>query len=41
MFDFPVKWGNQEHFTDPDGIVLTAYLSEKSYSGKKTRLAKM
>src|ERR1700748_3525557 len=31
MFDFPVKWGNKKHFTDPDGIVLTDILSEKLF----------
>ncbi len=39
MFDFPVKWGNQEHFTDPDGIVLTAYLSDKLF-GKENPVGK-
>jgi putative ABC transport system permease protein len=39
MFDFPVKWGNQEHFTDPDGIVLTTYLSEKLF-GKENPVGK-
>jgi len=39
MFDFPVKWGNQQHFTDPDGIVLTAYLSEKLF-GKENPVGK-
>ena len=34
MFDFPVKWGNQAHFTDPDGIVLTTYLSEKLFGNE-------
>src|SRR3569832_226509 len=27
MFDFPVKWGNPQRFTDQDGIVLTEELS--------------
>ncbi len=31
MFDFPVKWGNKQHFTDLDGIVLTEYLSNKLF----------
>jgi len=31
MFDFPVKWGVKQHFTDPDGIVLTDELSEKLF----------
>jgi len=39
MFDFPVKWGNQEHFTDPEGIVLTTYLSEKLF-GKENPVGK-
>lgn len=28
MFDFPVKWGSRNTFTDPNGIVLTEGLSE-------------
>ncbi|HZY36342.1 MAG TPA: ABC transporter permease [Mucilaginibacter sp.] len=39
MFDFPVKWGNQAHFTDADGIVLTTYLSEKLF-GKENPVGK-
>jgi ABC-type antimicrobial peptide transport system permease subunit len=39
MFDFPVKWGNKEHFTDQDGIVLTTYLSEKLF-GKENPVGK-
>jgi len=39
MFDFPVKWGNQKHFIDPDGIVLTTYLSEKLF-GKENPVGK-
>ncbi len=31
MFDFPVKWGNIQNFTNPDGIVLTLELSEKLF----------
>jgi len=31
MFDFPVKWGNKQNFTDQDGIVLTNELSEKLF----------
>lgn len=31
MFNFPVKWGIKQHFTDPDGIVLTDELSEKLF----------
>jgi ABC-type antimicrobial peptide transport system permease subunit len=32
MFDFPVKWGSQQRFSDLDGIVLTEELSEKLFS---------
>jgi putative ABC transport system permease protein len=39
MFDFPVKWGNQNRFTDPDGIVLTTYLCEKLF-GKENPVGK-
>ncbi|MEP6951746.1 MAG: ABC transporter permease, partial [Ginsengibacter sp.] len=39
MFDFPVRWGNQERFTDPDGIVLTYELSEKLF-GKTNAIGK-
>ena len=39
MLDFPVKWGNKEHFTDPDGIVLTNELSEKLF-GKENPVGK-
>jgi putative ABC transport system permease protein len=39
MFDFPIKWGNAQHFTDPDGIVLTTYLSEKLF-GKQNPVGK-
>ncbi|CAN5324842.1 ABC transporter permease [soil metagenome] len=39
MFDFPVKWGNKQHFTDADGIVLTAELSEKLF-GKENPTGK-
>lgn len=31
MFDYPVKWGDKQHFTDKDGIVLTSELSEKLF----------
>ncbi|HVS92461.1 MAG TPA: ABC transporter permease [Mucilaginibacter sp.] len=31
MFNFPVKWGNMQRFTDRDGIVLTDELSEKLF----------
>ena len=40
MFDFPVKWGNKETFTDPDGIVLTQELSEKLF-GKENPTGKV
>ncbi|MDB5016336.1 MAG: hypothetical protein JWQ84_1168 [Mucilaginibacter sp.] len=39
MFDFPVKWGNKQHFTDPDGIVLTDVMSEKLF-GKSNPIGK-
>jgi putative ABC transport system permease protein len=39
MFDFPVKWGDKQHFTDPDGIVLTEVLSEKLF-GKENPVGK-
>ncbi|MFI5140257.1 MAG: ABC transporter permease [Sphingobacteriales bacterium] len=39
MFDSPVKWGNKEHFTDGDGIVLTYNLSEKLF-GKENPVGK-
>jgi putative ABC transport system permease protein len=39
MFDFPVKWGNKEHFTDEDGIVLTNELSGKLF-GKENPVGK-
>ncbi|HEY4324264.1 MAG TPA: ABC transporter permease [Mucilaginibacter sp.] len=39
MFDFPVKWGNKQHFTDLDGIVLTEELSEKLF-GKENSVGK-
>lgn len=31
MFDFPVKWGDKQHFTDQDGIVLTSEMSEQLF----------
>ncbi|HEY1872684.1 MAG TPA: FtsX-like permease family protein, partial [Chitinophagaceae bacterium] len=34
MFDFPVKWGNRQHFSDEDGIVLTNNLSEKLFGNE-------
>lgn len=39
MFDFPVKWGNKERFTDEDGIVLTEDLSIKLF-GKENPVGK-
>ncbi len=39
MFDFPVKWGSQQRFTDQDGIVLTEELSEKLF-GKQNPVGK-
>lgn len=31
MFDYPVKWGERQKFTDQDGIVLTQELSGKLF----------
>ncbi|MEP7108297.1 MAG: FtsX-like permease family protein [Ferruginibacter sp.] len=39
MFDFPVKWGNKQHFIDQDAVVLTYELSEKLF-GKENPLGK-
>jgi putative ABC transport system permease protein len=39
MFNFPVKWGNTQRFTDRDGIVLTGELSEKLF-GKENPVGK-
>lgn len=39
MFDFPVKWGNQQNFTSQNGIVLTEYLSNKLF-GKANPVGK-
>ena len=39
MFNFPVKWGNKQTFTDPDGIVLSEELSEKLF-GKENSVGK-
>ncbi|MDB5134560.1 MAG: hypothetical protein JWP37_1163 [Mucilaginibacter sp.] len=39
MFDFPIKWGNKQHFIDKDGIVLTDALSEKLF-GKENSIGK-
>ncbi|HEY4195943.1 MAG TPA: ABC transporter permease, partial [Mucilaginibacter sp.] len=36
MFNFPVKWGNKQRFTDQDGIVLTEELSEKLFGNKNS-----
>lgn len=40
MFDYTVKWGDQQHFTDQDGIVLTSELSEKLF-GKNNAVGKV
>jgi putative ABC transport system permease protein len=34
MFDFPIKWGDKQYFTDQDGIVLTEELSEKLFGNQ-------
>lgn len=39
LFDFPVKWGNKNVFTDPEGIVLTEELSDKLF-GKENPTGK-
>jgi len=39
MFNFPVKWGDQQHFIDQDGIVLTENLSKKLF-GKENPIGK-
>jgi putative ABC transport system permease protein len=39
MFDFPVKWGNKQNFTDADGIVLSDELSQKLF-GKENPIGK-
>ena len=39
MFDFPVKWGNKQTFTEQNGIVLTEELSEKLF-GKANAIGK-
>jgi len=31
IFDFPVKWGDKQQFSDQDGIVLTEEFSEKLF----------
>jgi len=31
MFDYPIKWGKKQDFTDPDGIVLADELSQKFF----------
>ena len=40
MFDFPVKWGNEKSFTDPNSIVLTEELSEMLF-GKENSIGKI
>jgi ABC-type antimicrobial peptide transport system permease subunit len=39
MFNFPVKWGDKQHFIDQDGIVLTENLSKKLF-GKENPIGK-
>ncbi len=39
MFDFPVKWGSKQTFTEQNGIVLTEELSEKLF-GKENSVGK-
>ncbi|MDB5025287.1 MAG: hypothetical protein JWP78_3042 [Mucilaginibacter sp.] len=39
MFNFPVKWGSKQHFSDQDGIVLTENLSKKLF-GKENSIGK-
>jgi putative ABC transport system permease protein len=39
MFDFPFKWGSENTFTDPNGIVLTEELSELLF-GKENSTGK-
>ena len=39
MFDFPVKWGNKQDFTDQDGIILTEELADKLF-GKENPTGK-
>lgn len=34
MFDYPVKWGDEQYFTDKDGIVLTLELAEKLFGSE-------
>lgn len=36
MFDYPVKWGDEQNFTDKDGIVLTSELSEKLFGHRNS-----
>ena len=40
MFDYPVKWGDKEHFTDKDAIVLTEQLSEKLFGATVNPIGK-
>jgi ABC-type antimicrobial peptide transport system permease subunit len=39
MFDYPVKWGKQQMFTDEDGIVLSEQLST-AFFGKENPVGK-
>jgi putative ABC transport system permease protein len=39
MFDFPIKWGSEQTFTDQNSIVLTEALSEKLF-GKANSIGK-
>ena len=39
MFNFPIKWGNKQTFTELNGIVLTEELSEKLF-GKENPVGK-
>ena len=39
MFDFPIKWGNKQTFTEQNSIVLTEELSEKLF-GKANAIGK-
>src|SRR5580698_7109047 len=39
MFDYPVKWGKKQQFTDADGIVLSEQLST-AFFGKENSVGK-
>jgi len=39
MFDYPVKWGKKQDFTDADGIVLSDELSQKFF-GKENPIGR-